>query len=175
MADLFSAPPDSITDPETGRLVFDPRRCGHSASTWVLIADGWKRLQCDDCGKIHGRRHKARPGDDRLPHANTELPMRVARLWYPWHYKEQQRKARDRREVQRRIQLGKHARYLASEEWKRKAALRMDIDNGICQHCGDKAVHVHHLTYARWGAEPLHDLVSLCRACHEAARGRKLH
>ena len=56
--------------------------------------------------------------------------------------------------------------YLKSDEWKklRKSVLRRD--NELCI-CGAKATEVHHKTYARVGNEPLSDLVSLCRNCHQ--------
>ena len=56
--------------------------------------------------------------------------------------------------------------YLKSDEWKklRKSVLRRD--NELCI-CGGKATEVHHKTYARVGNEPLSDLVSLCRNCHQ--------
>ncbi len=56
--------------------------------------------------------------------------------------------------------------YIKSDEWKklRKSVLRRD--NELCI-CGGKATEVHHKTYARLGNEPLSDLVSLCRNCHQ--------
>ena len=33
--------------------------------------------------------------------------------------------------------------------------------------CKRTASDVHHLTYAHWRNEPLFDLISVCRPCHE--------
>jgi len=58
--------------------------------------------------------------------------------------------------------------YIASARWKltREAALRRDKRR--CVRCGkpDK-LQVHHKTYARLGDEPLDDLVTLCKPCHD--------
>ena len=57
--------------------------------------------------------------------------------------------------------------YLRSAKWhaKRDAVLRRD--NYVCRGCGtNRAVQVHHLTYARVGREMLFDLVSVCKDCH---------
>ena len=56
--------------------------------------------------------------------------------------------------------------YLKSDRWQhlRRSVLRRD--NELCI-CGAKATEVHHKTYERIGNEPLSDLVSLCRHCHQ--------
>ena len=56
--------------------------------------------------------------------------------------------------------------YLKSDRWQhlRRSVLRRD--NELCI-CGAKATEVHHKTYERLGNEPLSDLVSLCRNCHQ--------
>lgn len=70
--------------------------------------------------------------------------------------------------------LDYRAEYLASEHWKatRRAALRRV--GYCCQHCGLRVepdqrwrLDVHHLTYARLGAELDTDLEVICRACHQ--------
>ncbi len=62
-----------------------------------------------------------------------------------------------------------YSEYLASEEWqtRRKAALQRA--GRRCQLCGASegaALHVHHNTYARVGAEQPGDLIVLCSDCH---------
>lgn len=58
--------------------------------------------------------------------------------------------------------------YLRTEHWKRtrrKALLRAGYQ---CQKCGATSyLEVHHVTYARLGAERPDDLIVLCRACHD--------
>lgn len=59
--------------------------------------------------------------------------------------------------------------YIHSAEWRRKADERLKLDNHICQVCGAEATDVHHMTYDNFKAEPMSDLVSLCRECHKKA------
>ena len=58
--------------------------------------------------------------------------------------------------------------YLKSDTWQRKRKAVLKRDNYLCKHCQKKkAQDVHHKTYDNVGREPLSDLVSLCRECHE--------
>lgn len=61
--------------------------------------------------------------------------------------------------------------YLKSEKWKAKRIKVLHRDKYICQAClTNTATDVHHLTYKHIYNEPMFDLVSICRPCHE-----KLH
>jgi hypothetical protein len=78
-----------------------------------------------------------------------------------------------------------YLRYLRSDLWREKRRLVLERDGYRCQvWLQHVATEVHHKTYARLGHEPLEDLISLCRACHEAIttvrrrewhRARRLH
>lgn len=63
----------------------------------------------------------------------------------------------------------RYLRYLRSPEWRAKRAAILKRDGHRCQlwldHPGEE---VHHRTYAHLGDEPLEDLITLCRQCHEA-------
>jgi len=65
-----------------------------------------------------------------------------------------------------------YSNYLKSEQWKEKAAKRLEIDRYTCQGCGsrgssDNPLQVHHLNYKHVGNEDVYtDLVCLCRNCH---------
>ena len=59
--------------------------------------------------------------------------------------------------------------YMGSEQWRKKASKRMEMDGHRCQVCGEKATEVHHLTYDSFRREKMEDLVSLCHRCHEKA------
>lgn len=64
-------------------------------------------------------------------------------------------------------------RYMRSPEWyaRRKACLKRA--NGMCQSClTAKAVHAHHLTYARFQHELPDDLLAVCLPCHEKIHGK---
>lgn len=62
--------------------------------------------------------------------------------------------------------------YLQSFQWKDRRRQVLKRDNYTCQKCLTDGISldVHHLHYANIGREPLADLVSLCRDCHD-----KLH
>lgn len=58
--------------------------------------------------------------------------------------------------------------YLQSPEWQQRRVgcfIRADHKCEGCEQGGP--LQVHHLTYARIFAEPLADLMALCRRCHE--------
>ena len=58
--------------------------------------------------------------------------------------------------------------YMKSPEWKAKRAQVRFRSGGFCEQCRTaKAAHVHHVTYANLGNEPLIDLLHLCKACHQ--------
>lgn len=59
--------------------------------------------------------------------------------------------------------------YMCSPDWRARRKYILSRDNGTCYICGNSTVpmDVHHLTYARFGAEQDDDLVCLCRTCHE--------
>jgi hypothetical protein len=64
-----------------------------------------------------------------------------------------------------------YTKYLSSPEWKSKRARVLIRDEYRCtakrNGCTKHATEVHHLTYANVGNEPLEDLTSVCRNCHE--------
>jgi len=63
--------------------------------------------------------------------------------------------------------------YIQSDEWDIRRKERLAIDEYTCQDCGVTGVSldVHHLTYDRLGNEPMYDLLSLCRQCHNIEHG----
>lgn len=65
-----------------------------------------------------------------------------------------------------------YLQYLASPEWAAKRQLVMVRALGRCEivGCRNKAVDVHHWTYARIFREDLDDLCAICRVHH-----RQLH
>jgi hypothetical protein len=64
--------------------------------------------------------------------------------------------------------------YLQSEAWNQKRLERLQLDGYICQDCGavDKALDVHHTSYDNFRNEPMCDLISLCRRCHNYRHGK---
>lgn len=58
--------------------------------------------------------------------------------------------------------------YLKSPEWQRKRVKVLERDSYLCQAClSRKATDAHHLTYKHFKNEPLFELISVCRPCHE--------
>lgn len=63
--------------------------------------------------------------------------------------------------------------YLASREWALKKAAIEKRSGGKCERCRRAyATEVHHRTYEHLYAEPLEDLIHICRPCHEYESGK---
>lgn len=58
--------------------------------------------------------------------------------------------------------------------WRQIRSAALARDRG-CRLCGAKdELEVHHGSYARWGAERLADLTTLCRGCHDLVTGAQM-
>lgn len=68
--------------------------------------------------------------------------------------------------------------YIKSDEWKYKRKEVLERDGFKCRLCGAMgsgySLHVHHNSYDNLGNEPLEDLITLCKECHERHHGRKI-
>ena len=63
--------------------------------------------------------------------------------------------------------------YLRSDDWQHVRRLKLEFAGHRCERCGaTDDLHVHHLTYDRFGHENLTDLQVLCKPCHQTAHGR---
>lgn len=62
-----------------------------------------------------------------------------------------------------------YADYLRSPHWRAMREWALERADHRCEHCGNPADDVHHLTYDRVGGELPDDLVALCRRCHDYA------
>jgi 5-methylcytosine-specific restriction endonuclease McrA len=70
-----------------------------------------------------------------------------------------------------------YEQYGQSDEWKQKRAQVYERDGWTCQKCGagHKAIlQAHHITYFNVGDEPLRDLITLCKLCHDREHGRAI-
>lgn len=66
--------------------------------------------------------------------------------------------------------------YINSDKWQRRRANRMAIDNNECKLCFSKAkLHVHHITYDNFGNEPMSELITVCKSCHEKIHGHEIN
>ena len=63
--------------------------------------------------------------------------------------------------------------FLYSTAWARIKLDLFEIRGRACEICGkDKVIHVHHLTYDRYGGdEEPEDLIILCARCHMIEHG----
>lgn len=67
--------------------------------------------------------------------------------------------------------------YMRSDEWVKKRAERLELDDNKCAMCGrlngyqkdgvTPILQVHHISYKNLGKEPMEDLISLCPSCHK--------
>lgn len=66
------------------------------------------------------------------------------------------------------INYNEYVEYLRSAQWREKRLKVLDRDNNTCQSClKAKAQEVHHITYKHLKNEPLFELVSVCKPCHD--------
>lgn len=65
--------------------------------------------------------------------------------------------------------------FMRSRRWAKLRERKLSQARNRCEQCGaTKDLHVHHLTYERFGGdERTTDLKVLCKSCHEKAHGRK--
>lgn len=135
------------------------------------------KFECQICyrrGNAVGKNNKAFANlTSYPPHTNTEL--------YDWHNRNWERKREQAQlEVQQQSEQwrAEYATYLDSPEWFAKRDLVLERDNHLCQAqcdgCTKRANHVHHLTYKHLFNEPLFDLVSVCRSCHNKVHGHEI-
>lgn len=95
--------------------------------------------------------------------------------WRSFLLKQKKRKEiQDAKDEKQRARFERHEayrEYLRSETWQKKRSQRLAMDGFKCQMCGSgKNLHVHHITYEHFSAEPIHDLITVCDNCH-----RKIH
>lgn len=70
--------------------------------------------------------------------------------------------------------IGDYGNYLGDDLWKQRRKRALFRAGYRCARCGaTRNLDVHHLTYARIGAEDEDDLVVLCRRCHAAEHGKE--
>lgn len=75
------------------------------------------------------------------------------------------------KEIKIRTKFINYKEYIKSEEWKIKRKEVLKRDKFKCRLCSAKGteynLHVHHNSYKNLGNEPLEDLITLCKECHE--------
>ncbi len=117
--------------------------------------------QCMECGEHDARAYKK----ELLP---VDAPLFDEDKKFNFLIEEQQNRI-EQREFERITWLNeKYKPYLQSFKWIKKRDLVLKRDNYICQACLiNKANQVHHLTYKNVFDEPLFELISICKLCHD--------
>lgn len=122
--------------------------------------------QCQTCGSSVQRVKKS----DLSPQQQRQAISWNDNLMRDWSRRRSERYTQMldlRRSASEMIRRLEYNRYLATPEWQAKRCKIMERSGGICEGCrSKKATDVHHLTYDRFGAEMLFDLVAVCRECH---------
>lgn len=152
-------------------------QCEHTDTEYrlrTIKGGGLQKIrQCLNCGRAVGNAAK-KTNNEELPRWDDLAPERL-----------ENHRTKVRGEIidsalKRTAELefdgySDYEEYLGSEKWaeKRQKVLRRDLRR--CQACLDsEATQVHHLTYDRIFEEPLFDLVSVCRPCHERLHRKKI-
>lgn len=158
-----------------------PDQCVHAeqALRRRIVSNGVMHyvLQCQRCGK-HMR--NVGPGDP-LRAALTEPPPMWDSTLSENYWAETVPVSREFWAAERQARedewWNRYNEYLASDEWRTRADLRLAKDGHRCQAqlagCTGRATQVHHLDYRHLGNEPLFDLISVCRHCHELIPNRR--
>ena len=103
-----------------------------------------------------------------LEDAEPEDPAMAAE-WNALYVRYRRKQTQVIKEQARQEFLGEHGEYLKSTAWQQRRQRVLTRDNHLCQACLERpATEVHHLSYRYWQNEPLFDLTSICRTCHEA-------
>ena len=76
-------------------------------------------------------------------------------------------KLEQNKQVEKAYRKEFYSEYMKSDKWK---AIRLKVlkrDDYLCQCCLEAtATEVHHLSYAHWKDEWMHELMSVCYNCH---------
>ena len=149
--------------------------CHVTILRYLVTANGSKqyRYQCIKCGETVGKgaiKHSdltQQQRDDATEYDATLQDERRAELY------RLKNAAFVAERTERDIEWwARYNEYLLTKEWKIKSRLVLERDNYRCtarlNGCEAIAIQAHHLTYDHVFNEPLFDLTSVCRNCHDA-------
>lgn len=136
----------------------------------VYHADGSAHIkrQCGNCGCVSNKliqKHTVKEWPN-IPELDEELNDNKERGAITLELSKSRQKVS--REEGLNLFLQAHSKYLKTDEWRKKRELVLKRDKNLCQSCLDRnATEVHHLSYKFWRNEPLFDLISVCKPCHD--------
>lgn len=134
-----------------------------------MFSDGAQHyvMQCMECGT----QIRAVGKSDPKIRALYALPPEFDDSITPSYWERRVNRIREASAARLADRRATYHAYLESQAWRNKRGQRLRVDDWLCQAkldgCTRAATDVHHLTYTHVGNEPLFDLVSVCRACHE--------
>lgn len=162
---------------DAATLAWRLTECQHEDERAVkrIISSGAKvfGLQCTCCGRWQARKRNSFP----LSTIFAQFDESVSERFYRWR-RSFCDKVRDQRpstfELAAEQRKQEYHEYLQTDTWRRLRKKALERDNWTCQGCLDnRATEVHHKQYPHiLGNEPLFDLVSVCRECHEKVHGK---
>lgn len=133
------------------------------------------RKQCQSCGTLSGA---SLPGysteqKNALPCVDADKRAMAMNKWdFVRQFVDRCRQLLDQKKQDKdTLWWRQYETYLNSEKWKDKRRRVLDRDGHLCQACLKRpATQAHHKSYEFVGQEPLFDLISVCKPCHD-----KLH
>lgn len=134
------------------------------------------KKQCLLCGMSDGKTYKF----DLVGGSNnvSNLPIfnePLQEIYYKKQHDSRQKQYEEERLEKRKEFFDVYKTYLKSDKWKRKRIKVLERDNYKCKACEtNKATQVHHTSYEFVYDEPLFDLVSVCKPCHDKIESIKL-
>lgn len=114
---------------------------------------------CENCGKVDSLNFKYSDFDDISKF--KEIHAEDKAIYFNKLYgKIIEMKESDRKQYYRN-------HYLKSDYWRLKRERILERDNHKCRFCKSEGSDVHHISYRNLMREKWHELITLCRSCHE--------
>lgn len=128
-------------------------------------------MQCLNCGAERKSVARSSPEVRRLTAPPPEFDHSLNGPYWKRRADDSQERLRQKREDDEAERRAQYTEYIESDAWRQKRLARLAIDGRVCQAkmdgCTGAAEEVHHWTYQHFGNEPLFELVSVCRVCHD--------
>ena len=126
------------------------------------------KKQCPECGEVSSNQFKKSmvSNFDLLPDIDQGIRNLIEQFYSSVR---SQLKA-----IENESAWKEYSDYLNSDKWKRKREAVLKRDQNTCQAClSNQATEIHHLHYENIYDEPLFDLISVCKRCHEKIEEKK--